>query len=460
LAHLRKYGAFHWSEQAEMRKHDLKGHLKFHRFSEEDRALTRGLWPAVKAELPRILEGFYAHVTTIPHLAALVGDQQSRLVAAQMSHWEGMFFDGPDDVYMERAERIGLTHVRIGLDPSWYIGGYSYALTQLTGVLMKKHFMTPAKRAKAINAVTKLIMLDMDIAVSTYHEKMVTDAVAREEQLKEAVQSFQEALGGAVGALGTASQELEVSSGNLSRETGAISDRMGNMDASSAETASGVQSSATATEEMTASISEIGRQAGQSREMAQKAVEGAKNTNRSVAKLAGFADQVGSVIGLISDIAGQTNLLALNATIEAARAGEMGKGFAVVAAEVKELASQTTKATEDITEQVASIQQATQQSVRDIEGITAIIGELSEIATGIASAVAQQASATAEISSNVQVAAQGTQVFTDEITAVRGSIRSVENTVGAIQSMSASLKDQAERLGNQADQFFLTIKTG
>ncbi|MEM9630934.1 MAG: globin-coupled sensor protein [Pseudomonadota bacterium] len=443
-----------------MQNNNLNERLKFLRLSEDDRAMARSLWPAIEKELPEILKAFYAHVDTVPHLAALVGEQQSRLVKAQLAHWKTLFFEGTSRNYLERSERIGLAHVRIGLDPSWYIGGYSFALTHLTHVLMKKRFMSKGKRTDAINVVTKLVMLDMDLAISTYHEKMVADAVEREEQLKEAIANFEDALGGAVGALGTASEDLEISSSSLRQETVAIGERMFKMDSSSAETASGVQSSATATEEMSASITEIGRQAGQSREMAQKAVEGAQSTNESVTKLAGFADQVGSVIGLISDIAEQTNLLALNATIEAARAGEMGKGFAVVAAEVKELASQTTKATEEITDQIASIQQATRESVHEIEGITSTIGALSEIATSIASAVEQQSSATAEISSNVQIAAQGTQAFTDEISAVRGSVDSVEGTVGTIQDMSSSLKDQAARLGDEADRFFRKISAG
>jgi methyl-accepting chemotaxis protein len=442
-----------------MQTNTLKNRLKFFRYTDEDRTLAHSVWPAIKEALPKILDQFYAHVKTVPHLAALVGDQQARLVKAQMSHWEGLFATGPDEAYQERAVKIGLTHERIGLDPSWYIGGYSFALTQLTEMILTKRFMSSSKRLQAVQVMTKLVMLDMDVAISTYHEKMVTDALGRETELKAAIQEFQDVLGGTVGTLGTASEQLEASSGSLRRETGAIGERMVKMDNTSAETASGVQSSATATEEMSASILEIGRQAEQSRDMAIKAVAGARSTNDSVTKLAGFADQVGSVIGLISEIAAQTNLLALNATIEAARAGEMGRGFAVVAAEVKELASQTTKATEEITEQVASIQQATKQSVQDIDGITSIIGALSEIATGIASAVEQQAAATAEISSNVQIAAQGTQAFTDEITAVRGSVENVEGAVVTIQDMSTALKDQAGQLGLQAEQFFAKINS-
>lgn len=443
-----------------MQHTSLKDRLTFFRYEEEDRALARSLWPQIKSALPQVLQDFYAHVKTVPHLADLVGEQQSRLVAAQMAHWEGLFSDGPDAAYEERAVRIGLAHVRIGLDPSWYIGGYSFVLTRLSDLLMTKRFLSNARRSRALALLNKLIMLDMDLAISTYHDKMVSDAVAREEGLKSAIQEFQDTLGGTIGALRSASDELDTSFGSLSRETEEISSRIVAMDSSSGETASGVQSSATATEEMTASISEIGRQAGQSREMALKAVEGARNTNESMTELARFAEQVGSVIGLISDIAAQTNLLALNATIEAARAGEMGKGFAVVASEVKELASQTTKATEDITEQIASIQQATQQSAQDIDGITTIIGELSEIATGIASAVEQQAAATAEISSSVQLAAQGTQSVTDEITAVRGSVETVGGTVGSIRSLSTSLKGQADHLGLQAEQFFDRINAG
>ncbi len=176
-----------------------------------------------------------------------------------------------------------------------------------------------------------------------------------------------------------------------------------------------VQTVATAAEELSASIAEIGRQVEQSATTAERAVHEAQRTDAIVQNLVQSAHHIGEVVTIINQIAGQTNLLALNATIEAARAGDAGKGFAVVASEVKALANQTARATEDISQQVTQIRQASDEAAKAIHGIGEIIAEVSSIAGAIASAVEEQGAATSEIARNVQEAARGSELMTNTI---------------------------------------------
>nr|WP_281384624.1 methyl-accepting chemotaxis protein [Nitrospirillum iridis] len=224
------------------------------------------------------------------------------------------------------------------------------------------------------------------------------------------------------------------------------------------ETSANVQTVAAAAEELHQSIAEIARQMSTATTTSDAAVREASSTKQSIDGLVMAAQRIGDVVKLITDIASQTNLLALNATIEAARAGEAGKGFAVVASEVKALANQTAKATEEIQAQVSAIQDETARAASAIDGITATIVAMSQITTGVASAVEEQGAATREIARNVQEASVGTREVSANITGVRAAADETGTAARSVLSSSDVLGREADTLRTVVNGFVTTIK--
>ena len=260
------------------------------------------------------------------------------------------------------------------------------------------------------------------------------------------VDDFERKVLGVVESVASAAVEMQSTAETMSSAAEETS-RQSTAVAGASEQASGnVQTVAAAAEELTSSIQEISRQVQRAHEVAGRAVDEATNTNESVGSLAEDAGKVGQVVDLIKDIAEQTNLLALNATIEAARAGEAGKGFAVVASEVKSLADQTAKATDEIASQIGSIQGATRSAVAAIQNITSTIRSISETASGIAGAVEEQLAATQEISRNVQQAASGTQEVSSNISGVQRAAAETGSSADGVLSAAADLSKQSETL--------------
>jgi methyl-accepting chemotaxis protein len=219
-----------------------------------------------------------------------------------------------------------------------------------------------------------------------------------------------------------------------------------------------MQAVSSATEELTTSVDEIGKRVRESSQIAEAAVLQAQQTDGRIGKLSRAAQQIGDVVKLITAIAEQTNLLALNATIEAARAGDAGRGFAVVASEVKSLASQTAKATDEISSHILGMQGATQESVTAIKEIGDTIGKISSIASTIASAVEQQSSATLEIARNVQNVAQGSHEVAANITQVNRGATETGSASGEVLNSAKTLSAESTRLREELDRFMANIR--
>jgi methyl-accepting chemotaxis protein len=287
------------------------------------------------------------------------------------------------------------------------------------------------------------------------------DAVAetrRKDELARIAAEFEASVAGMVENVATTADRMLAASTQLGGNAADTTARAGSVSDATRQTSANVQTVASATEELSASIAQIGLRVETSAGIARHAVAQAEQTRRTVADLSAAAAKIGDVIRLIQDIASQTNLLALNATIEAARAGEAGRGFAVVAAEVKSLATQTGHATEDISGQIAAIQQATEDTVAAIDDIGATIRQIDEISADIATAVQQQSSATVEISSNVAQAAVGAQGILTSIDAVSDAARRTTLTSSEVADNSSGLSRQSDGLKVEVAAFLTALR--
>ncbi|BBF91822.1 methyl-accepting chemotaxis protein [Blastochloris tepida] len=283
-------------------------------------------------------------------------------------------------------------------------------------------------------------------------------AAEKKQAMHQLAESFERAVGGIIGAVSSASSQLQGAAQTMSAAAEQTNRQSVAVASASEEASSNVQTVASAAEELATSVAEIGRRVNESAAIAAEAARDADATAQKVSRLSQAAQKIGDIVGLISTIAGQTNLLALNATIEAARAGEAGRGFAVVASEVKSLADQTAKATAEISAQIEEIQASTADSAHAIGQITEIIRRMNEIATTIASAVEEQGAATTEIARNVQQASAGTAEVSSNITGVTKAASDSSAASSQVLASAGDLATQSGVLQQEVAKFLATVR--
>jgi methyl-accepting chemotaxis protein len=365
---------------------------------------------------------------------------------------------------------MGLVGLILGVVIAWFTSRSIVPpvkrITDVMGRLAKHDLgaeVTGTERRDEIGAMAQAVQVFKENMIETDRltETQKVEQIAKEARTKKVnalTAAFDASISTVVQSVSAQATQMESSAQSLSVTAEEATKKSGAVAAASEEASSNVQTVASAAEELSASVAEISRQVSQSTKIAASAVSEADKANQMIQGLAQASQKIGEVVALITDIANQTNLLALNATIEAARAGEAGKGFAVVAAEVKNLATQTARATEEIGAQINGVQGATQSAVQAIQAIGKTIGEINSISATIAAAVEEQSAATKEIARNVEQAATGTQ----EVSANIGGVGQAANDTGtAASQVLASARDlskQSDSLKSVVTKFLVDVK--